>query len=323
MQMQMQTQGALAANRDTVENSRIVKLIFYVRDLAISRAFYEDSLNLELLQSDEQSADYDTGQIILCLERKAVQDGAVPRRDRSADLTFLVEDLVGTRDALVSQGVQMTETLRYEIGATVDFFDPDGHWISLYEPSAGAMTWPSSEKLKAVIRASGGNPDAYGSSAGPAGPVESRLKGCAVVYLFTFIPDPDAAFHFYNGVLGLNYLECRPCRRGTTENARGVVKYDTGGLMLTTHYRDVPEQGDETVAHLQCVTPVFHVADVRAVAANLAQNGINSTPPTLGRDGLISTFGDSFGRNFQLLETAVGGRTPVQVKIENIVAAKL
>src|SRR5262249_25590406 len=153
-------------------------------------------------------ANYDTGQMVLCLECQGAQGEAVSSRDRSTDLTFLVEDLAVTRDALMARGVQMTETLRYVIGATVDFYDPDGHWIALYEPSATAMTWPSSEKLRAVVRAGGGNPDAYGSAAGLGGLVESRLKDCPLVYLFTFIADPDVAFDFYNGVLGLQYLEC-------------------------------------------------------------------------------------------------------------------
>jgi len=319
--MQTQTQGTLTRNLGKLESSRIVKLIFYVRDLALSRAFYEDSLNLDLLQYDEQSADYDTGQIVLSLELRVGEQALT--HDRSADLTFLVEDLETIRDSLMARGIQMTETLRYEIGATVDFFDPDGHWISLYEPSAPAMTWPSGEKLRAVVRAGGGNPNAYGFSPGVVGFAESRLKGCPLVYLFTFISDPDVAFHFYNGVLGLSYLECRACRRGTTENARGVVKYDTGGLMLTTHYRDTPKEGDDSVAQMQYATPVFHVADVRSVVADLAQNGIDCTPPTPARDGLTSTFVDPFGRNFQLLETTGRDKTSVRAKIESIAAAKL
>ena len=187
------------------------------------------------------------------------------------------------------------------------------------------MTWPSGEKLKAIVRAGGGNPNRFGVPGIGVYPgfVDSRLKGCALVYLFTFIPDPDAAFNFYGGVLGMNYLECRPCRRGTTENSRGVVKYDTGGLMLTTHYRDAPEQSDDTDTQMQYVTPVFHVADVYAASAHLAESGIDSTPPIPGKEGKVSTFADPFGRNFQLLETTSEDQTPVQAKIARIVAARL
>src|SRR5205823_2380210 len=114
-------------------DARLVKLVLYVNDLAASRAFYENVLDLELLESDEASATYDTGQVLLSLEPASDHGITLAPRDRSADLTFLVDDLDATRDALGDRGLQFTKTLRYEIGATADFYDPDGHWMSLYE----------------------------------------------------------------------------------------------------------------------------------------------------------------------------------------------
>lgn len=141
----MPTEPALLAER------RVVYLFLYVRDLAASRDFFERALRLRVLEADERSVKYDTGEVILALNRAADYGIALPNEpDHSTDIVFLVEDLDAARAALEQRGVVFTETHRYEIGAISDFYDPDGHWFTLYETSAESLTWPSGDRIQAV-----------------------------------------------------------------------------------------------------------------------------------------------------------------------------
>jgi predicted enzyme related to lactoylglutathione lyase len=190
------------------------------------------------------------------------------------------------------------------------------------------MTWPSSEKLRAVLRAGRRAVESYGTSTPGSSRAagETRLRDRELVYLFTFVPDPEAAFDFYHGLLGLNVLECSPCKRGTTEHARGVVKYDGGGLMLSTHYRDVPAQEDaaSAAAQMRGLAPVLHVSDLPAVTRRLSGNGIECSRPERTDAGVQVKFADPFGRTFILLEPGPEARgTPVGQKIASIVSARL
>lgn len=304
------TQCALA-------NSRLVYLILYVNDLSVSRNFYENMLGLRLVEADDNSAKYATGQTLLCLYRAADYGLKLSTLDHSADMTFLVDDLDRVRIDLESQGVKFSETLRYEIGATVNFFDPDGHWFSLYEPSELAMTWPSADKLRAILKASGN------------GFRESRLTGRELIYLFLFVPDADVAFNFYHDVLGLRYLECRPCRRGSTDNKRGVVKYDAGGLLLTTHHFDgaCPATSPPRTLNsdqMKGVTPVFHVSNLNNTIEALARENVRAVPSLQsGQENMVS-FQDPFGRTFYIYEvTATNLGTPTGTKLADILAASL
>src|SRR4051794_2696285 len=137
-----------------LRDSRIVYLFMYVTDLARSRRFYEDVLGLSLITSDEQSVQYDCGEVILALN-VADRYGITlpPERDNSTDVVWLVDDLHALRDSLAARGVQFNTPVEYEVGHIVDFYDPDNHWLSLYQPSEEAMSWPSGERIAAVRRA--------------------------------------------------------------------------------------------------------------------------------------------------------------------------
>jgi catechol 2,3-dioxygenase-like lactoylglutathione lyase family enzyme len=321
--MQDELGQSLDESQGILAGSRIIYLNLYVSDLAASRAFYEGMLGLRLIEANDSSVKYDTGQTLLCLSRASDHGVTLAARDRSADLTFLVNDLEGTRAELVDRGVEFSETLlRYEIGATVHFYDPDGHWFSLYEPSEAAMTWPSGEKIRAVLRASGKNAAEYGipgalrpSSAGN-GAKGSRLEGRELVYLFMFVPDADVAFKFYNGALGLQHLECRPCRRGSTIDERGVVKYDAGGLMLTTHHVDADpsasdpqdlhsQRPEPNAAHMKGVAPVFHVTDIELAVKEMARKAIPGGGIVRTEAGRTASFEDPFGRVYYLYEPSM------------------
>jgi catechol 2,3-dioxygenase-like lactoylglutathione lyase family enzyme len=278
--------------------SRLVYLIIYVSDLARARAFYEHTLGFRAIEEDGGSVKYDAGHIILCLNRAAdFHITLAPGRDNSTDMVFLVPDLPAARAALEARGVAFTPTVRYEIGAIADFYDPDGHWLTLYQPSDKAMTWPSGAKIRSVLRSRGKPapvPDAVAGppAAAPAAAHDVRLDGTELIYVFQFVPDAEATCNFYHDRLGLTYLEGGACSQGLTSKEDGVVKYDAGGLMIATHHLEGTQltDGKRPVAadlsehscppremdpdHTQGVAPVFHVRDIDRVVSDLAARGV-------------------------------------------------
>lgn len=262
---------------------RLASLDLYVRDLDASRHFYEHALGFSPVLDEAGVVTYAAGEMELRIVTRDTHAG--PDRDRSVDITFLVDDFAAMRAGLEERGVRVSRTLDYVVGRTADFYDPDGHWYSLYEPSAEALGWPSGEKL-ALLR---------GDHERDSG----RLDGHEVVYLFLFVADADAAQGFYHDVLGLEAIEGGPCRRGVTHLPAGVVKYDGGATMLTTHAVD---EG-HAEAHRVSVTGsgrlamVFVVEDVPAAAASLAARGLRFTT--------ADAFRDPAGHHYRLCEPAV------------------
>ncbi|HEX6912003.1 MAG TPA: VOC family protein [Longimicrobium sp.] len=290
--------GALAG-------ASLVQVVLYVRDPAASRSFYEGVLGLVPAQGGEGAATYATGQARLSL-RPAADGGVTPGTpDTTADVTFLVPHLDSVRDALAARGVEFTETQRYVIGATAGFLDPDGHQLSLYEPSATAMTWPSGGKIRALLRAAGRDPARYGAGRPPPGAAPAGLGEGTLVYLFLFVPHPEPAIAFYHRLLGFSYLECRPCRCGGAEHPQGVVKYDAGGVLLTTHYLEGPKAeaaGPLEPARMKALSAVFRVDDVERVVAELGARGVRTGPVSPSAGGRTAWFEDPFGRVFHLLQ---------------------
>ena len=264
---------------------RLDRLILYVGDLRASREFYEDRLGFDADEVGAGTVSYAAGQMVICLQR-AADHGVRLRgeRDRSVDITLLVDDLPEMRRALEQRGVRVSRTLEYEVGRTADFYDPDGHWYSIYEPSAQALGWPSGEKILEL------------ATSEPAG---DRLERHEVVYLFVFVAEPDATQAFYHETLGLQALEGGPCRRGVTHLPAGVVKYDAGATLLTTHAVD----DGHAHAHRVSVTGsgelamVFAVPDVASARAGLAGRGVALS------DG--ARFTDPAGHVYGLREPAI------------------
>lgn len=256
-----------------------------VTDVDRSAAFYSELLGAPPVSAGESTWAFDAGQCILWLKPRG--GPALPAKDRTAISTFMVPDIGEATAALRARGVEVGEIFRYEVGATADFFDPDGHALALYEPSTAAMGWPSGEKLASIVN-------------GRTVPT--------LVYIFLFVPDADAAYGFYHEELGLPHLECRPCRRGSIEHALGVVKYDAGSLMLTTHLvrgADDSEAGRAVrdPRFLSELVPVFVGDDLDGVTASLKQRGVGAST-RVGPQAREVSFTDRFGRPFLVLETS-------------------
>jgi catechol 2,3-dioxygenase-like lactoylglutathione lyase family enzyme len=144
--------------------------------------------------------------------------------------------------------------LRYEIGATVAFYDPDGHNLTLYEPSEESMTWPSAKKIQELVG---------------SGHESGLLRDSPVIYLFLFIRNAKEAFDFYNGKLGLRVLEDDP--------DAGVVKYDCQNIILATHVvgGDARCAVDMDLSLAKGVAAAFSVEDSENTFRQLAANNIS------------------------------------------------
>jgi catechol 2,3-dioxygenase-like lactoylglutathione lyase family enzyme len=306
-------------------DARIVYLFVYVTDLVRSRRFYEDALGLEVLAVDEESVQYDCGEVILALNRADRYGVSLPaERDNSTDVVFLVDELEPLRAALAARGVQFNKPVEYEIGKLVDFYDPDNHWFTLYEPSEEAMRWPSGTKIAVVQRTA-----ASTNGAGPA-----TLAGAPLIYAFFFVPDAAETQDFYHDFLGLRDIEGGPCSQASRGDEDGVIKYDTGGIMLTTHFYDQtlpPLAPDEhgcpprilDLEHMKGVAPGWVVADVRRMVAELRERRPDFAPRiATGPHGIVATCEDPAGHMFFLWEPADDGLDPsVRGKLHEILGA--
>lgn len=309
-------------------SSRVVYLIVYVRDLARSRSFYEAQLGLRVLEEDADSVKYDGGSLILCLNRAADYGVELPEGwDESAQVVFLVRDVDALQAALEQRGVAFPGVMKYSVGAVADFYDPDGHHLVLYEPSEEALGWPSGATVRAVWAARGsgrstpiGPAAAAEPDAGAAGPGENTgLNGKPLIYLFMFEDDAQRAFDFYQGTLGLRAVErVHCCNQACPGEVEGIVKYDAGGILLSTHHLHgsnvvVDDFGqpysprEYNPDHARGIAPVFAVADAeRAVAGLTGRNvPIQRHAPAVG-GGWHARLEDPFGHPFYVREGAAG-----------------
>jgi len=287
--------------------ARLVQVIVYVRELRESRDFYGRQLGLRLVAEDEGSATYDAGQVALRLV-PASDAGIqlVDRHDDASDIVFMVDDILATRTVLEGRGVTIARCRSYEVGAVYDFYDPNGHRLMLYEPSKTALTWPSADKLRAIWQACGRGGDALiGSPARLERPEDDGatavgLDGKPFAYLFFYVTDANKAFDFYYNTIGLPTVERIHCCSGSCPGeVEGIVKYDAGGLLLSTHHEHVgemlilDEDGEPYEPgefNPKGIAPVFDCGDIDRAVADLAARG--ATFP----DGIVRTSSGSYAR---------------------------
>jgi catechol 2,3-dioxygenase-like lactoylglutathione lyase family enzyme len=235
-------------------DASVSSLVLYARDLEASRSFYGQTLGLSLLKENASSATYAAGGVSLEI-RSTVADKITlaSGRDDTSLTVFHVNNLDQMRDRLAARGILFGETLRYEIGATVAFYDPDGHNLTLYQPSEESMTWPSARKIRELVG---------------SGVDSGLLRDSPVIYLFLFIRDAKEAFDFYHGKLGLRVLEDDP--------DAGVVKYDCQNIILATHVvgGDARCAVDMDLSLAKGVAAAFSVEDTEATFRQLSGNNI-------------------------------------------------
>jgi predicted enzyme related to lactoylglutathione lyase len=276
--------------RPVLADSEVVALIVYVDDLERARSFYEGPLGLHVADEDEVSVSYDTGAVRLWLRRAADDGVALPgHTDDSCDVVFLVDDVAALRAALESRGVQVSHQRTYGVGIVVDFYDPDGHRLMLYEPSDHALGTPVAGNLRDVWRSSGrGGDEVIGPAAAPPEDelVVLGLHGKPLIYFFLFIKDLGDGVEIFERQLGLRVLDrCHCCSDGCPDGEPGVVKYDGGEIILSTHHMHghhsvLDDQGQPYAArdydpeHAKGIAPVFRVSGIEDVVAELAARGV-------------------------------------------------
>jgi len=318
-------------------DTRVVYLFIYVSDLDRSREFYGQKLGLQVIEEDEGCVKFDVGQTILALNRASDYGIALPEgRDSSADIVFLVDGIDEVCDELKTRGVVVGQTDRYQPGAITDFYDPDGHWLTLYEPNEAAMSWPSGNRLRAVINLRHGK-NGNGHAAMSPTKVRGRgLEGSDLIYVFLFVKHPAETQTFYREALGLRDLEGGPCSRGTEADSDGVVKYDTGGVMLTTHriYEDRTDaQVDEHMCPpnelkdgwMQTVAPVLYARNLAETAKKISE-AFPSFAPKVKHSamGLIASVDDPSGHKLFLYEPSEEAfRSRSGAKLKELLAVQL
>ena len=138
---------------NTLEDSKIIYLFVYVSDLQKARAFYEQKLEFTVLEEDGRSVKYDAGDLIYALN--VAKDYGIDlhpnKRDNSSMIVFHVPDVEQMVVSLKATNIDSSKPLTYEVGTTSVFLDPDGHRLTSYTPSLGAMNWPSGAKIKDII----------------------------------------------------------------------------------------------------------------------------------------------------------------------------
>lgn len=335
----MQIETAVATGTAGVlTDARMLFLTLYVQDISESRAFYERRLGLEVIEADEESVKYDAGQVILALHRASDYGVTLSgRRDDASDVVFLVDDINRVRANLEARGVVFVRRRTYEIGLVTDFYDPNGHRLMIYQPSEKALSWPSGDTLRAVWRAAGrGDSDLIGPPAGPpvqpeAGTGPPGLNGKPLVYLFMFVPDSNQALAYFRDGLGLKDLErVHCCNPACPPEEKGVAKYHTGGVLLTTHHVHASPVVDDfgkiysprsvDPVHTRGIAPVFHAADIERRVAELARRGVDSTEGVVrSQIGSIAKFEAPTGHVFYLYEPSLDAmKWPIGVKIREI-----
>src|SRR4051794_9293100 len=163
--------------------SRIVYLFLYVTDIAASRAFYTEKVGLHVIEEDADSVKFDAGSVILALNRAKDYGIELPRpRNQSTDIVFLVKDAEATRAVLERRGLAMLPTSAYQPGKIIDFYDPDGHWMSLYEPSKEAIGWPTGDRIRAVLKSREKRHAARAAAGHPV--IAGGLDGSEIFYTF-------------------------------------------------------------------------------------------------------------------------------------------
>jgi len=340
--MSSETAAVVEESSGILEGAPIVYLILFVNDVAESRAFYERKLGLRVVEADESSAKFDAGLVMLCLNRASDYGITLTsRRDDASDVVFLVDDINAAREALEARGVVFARRHTYEIGLVADFYDPNGHRLMLYQPSREALTWPSSGKIREVWRACGlGGAELIGPSAGPAperapdqGP--PGLDGKPLIYLFVWADDSAEALAFYKGALGLRELERVHCSNPSCppEEDIAVVKYDGGGMLLSTHHVHKAPVIDDfgkvyppraiDPAQTKGIVPVLYVSDIRSAVEQASRRGVRFPAGIIrSQIGEIAKFEASTGQTYYLYQPSAGAmQWPSGAKIKQILAA--
>jgi catechol 2,3-dioxygenase-like lactoylglutathione lyase family enzyme len=155
----------------------------YVHDVEQSRAFYKDFLGFDepFFTTNKNGSLHLTWMKINDRQTIEIFPEKEPQTDRLNHIALETDDAAAMRDYLASCGVKVPDTVgKGKIGnLNFNIADADGHTVEIvqYAPDG----WTVREKGKFM----------------PDSRISSRLMHCGVL-----VGDLDAAFKFYNGILG-------------------------------------------------------------------------------------------------------------------------
>lgn len=271
--------------------SRALYVFVYVEDEAAARAYYEERLGFRRLQGTGPGTTFDAGQVLLTLVSAADHGVRLAKpHDDSTDVVFLVDDIAATSAALERRGVRFERQRTYEIGSVMDFYDPDGHRLMLYEPSDHALQTPAGPRIRSLWRTRGaGSGGRIGAPArlvtDPDELTRLGFDGKPLVYLFHFIKDIAPSMGFMEDVLGLDAVHRSPCcNHDCPDEQNAVVKYDAGGFLVSTHHMHgheavVDDAGNPYGArdfepeHAKGLAPLFRVPQLGPAMVALERRG--------------------------------------------------
>jgi len=287
----------LEATPPLLAKSRILSVFVYVDDLEHSRGFYGQVLGLRELDSgDDATATYDVGQVLLTLVPAAAHGITLATpKDDSTDIVFLVDDVAAMVPALERRGVEFQRQRTYGIGSVVDFYDPNGHRLMLYQPTEHALGTPAGDKMRPLWWTKGvGDSALIGPPAvettDPEELSRRGLDGKPLLYLFDFIKDVRSSIEFAEDILGMTAIHRTPCcNDGCADGLNDVIKYEGGGLMLSTHHMHgheavLDDHGrpygarDFEPEDAKGVAPLFHVPELDAAIDRLQRAGAEPMP---------------------------------------------
>jgi hypothetical protein len=163
----------------------------------------------------------------------------------------------------------------------------------IYEPSEHALTnTPVGVDVRAIWASSGrGGSGIIGRPAGPleADAAEVGLDGKPLLYFFLFIRDLHEMADFFERQLGLQVMErSHCCSDGCPDGEPGVVKYDGGEIILSTHHMHghhsvLDDEGrpyaarDYDARYAKGVAVVFRVTGIERLVEQLEGRGIRFT----------------------------------------------
>jgi len=149
-----------------------------------------------------------------------------------------------------------------------------------------------------------------------------------------FVPTSDEALDYYHNRLGLNNIEgVHCCNPACPPEERGVVKYDVGGMLLSTHHVHKTPVVDDfgriyspkevNSQHTRTIVPVFHVTKINDVVEKLKSNGVEFTLDVVNSEiGNIAKFEAETGHSFYLYEPSIGAlRWPTGKRLKELIGA--
>ena len=201
---------------------RLLHVVSFTSDLALSKRFYRDGLGLTVGADTPFMVNFSTdgaGLVLLSVP---------PAQRKEVELCFESERVTSTVEKLQSRGVEFVDELRHlAFGTVIHFRDPEGNLLSLLQPGSGAGESTSEREARAAARANADTDEARGALALAEAAYGTATGGPALSTAIVNARDLTAARAYYSHLLALRESLDSPA----------WVQYDTGDIRLALYSR--------------------------------------------------------------------------------------